>query len=115
MAGRAGGQRRISRNHEAVVFPWAGAGPQAFRLSLRSLVGFIKGKGNSRLVLPRTAPPSPRPIQAFIPKTKEALAKPLKAVENRHSGQAKRDPESRIFKRFWIPAPAPDMIRGSPE
>jgi hypothetical protein len=34
----------------------------------------------------------------------EALAKLLKAVENRHSGQAKRDPESRIFKRFWIPA-----------
>jgi len=33
----------------------------------------------------------------------EALAKLLKAVENRHSGQAKRDPESRIFKRFWIP------------
>jgi hypothetical protein len=36
----------------------------------------------------------------------EALAKLLKAVENRHSGQAKRDPESRIFKRFWIPASA---------
>jgi len=34
----------------------------------------------------------------------EALAKLLKAVENRHSGQAKRDPESRIFKLFWIPA-----------
>jgi hypothetical protein len=34
----------------------------------------------------------------------EAFAKFLKAVENRHSGQAKRDPESRIFKRFWIPA-----------
>jgi len=34
----------------------------------------------------------------------EALAKLLKAVERRHSGQAKRDPESRIFKRFWIPA-----------
>jgi hypothetical protein len=34
----------------------------------------------------------------------EALAKLLKTVENRHSGQAKRDPESRIFKRFWIPA-----------
>jgi hypothetical protein len=23
---------------------------------------------------------------------------------NRHSGQAKRDPESRVFKQFWIPA-----------
>jgi hypothetical protein len=45
----------------------------------------------------------------------EALAKLLKALENRHSGQAKRDPESNIFKRFWIPAPAPDPIRGSPE
>jgi hypothetical protein len=40
----------------------------------------------------------------FICVTVEALAKLLKAVENRHSGQAKRDPESRIFKRFWIPA-----------
>jgi hypothetical protein len=47
--------------------------------------------------------------------TGEALAKLLKALENRHSGQAKHDPESRIFKRFWIPAPAPDPIRGSPE
>jgi hypothetical protein len=44
--------------------------------------------------------------------TKEALAKLLKALENRHSGQAKRDPESRIFKRFWIPAPAPDPDPG---
>jgi hypothetical protein len=34
----------------------------------------------------------------------EVLAKLLKARANRHSGQAKRDPESRIFKRFWIPA-----------
>jgi hypothetical protein len=38
------------------------------------------------------------------PESSEALAKLLKAVENRHSGQAKRDPESRIFKRFWVPA-----------
>jgi hypothetical protein len=45
----------------------------------------------------------------------KAPVKPLKAVKNRHSGQAKRDPESRIFKLFWIPAPAPDPIRGSPE
>jgi len=30
----------------------------------------------------------------------EALAKLLKAPYNRHSGQAKRDPESRIFKRI---------------
>jgi len=36
--------------------------------------------------------------------TEEALTKLLKAGENRHPGQAKRDPESRIFKRFWIPA-----------
>jgi len=34
----------------------------------------------------------------------EVFAKLLKARENRHSGQAKRDPESRIFKQFWIPA-----------
>jgi hypothetical protein len=49
------------------------------------------------------------------PKKREALVKLLKAVENRHSGQAKRDPESRIFNRFWIPILAPDAIRGSPE
>jgi hypothetical protein len=42
----------------------------------------------------------------------EALAKLLKAVENRHSGQAKRDPESKIFKRFWIPAPGLDPDPG---
>jgi hypothetical protein len=36
--------------------------------------------------------------------TRKALAKLLNAVENRHSGQAKRDPESRLFKQFWIPA-----------
>jgi hypothetical protein len=34
----------------------------------------------------------------------EALAKILKVRRNRHSGQAKCDPESRIFKQFWIPA-----------
>jgi hypothetical protein len=34
----------------------------------------------------------------------EALAKLLKARRKGHSGQAKRDPESRIFKQFWIPA-----------
>jgi hypothetical protein len=48
--------------------------------------------------LPHILPPAGKP------ETREALAKLLKAVENRHSGQAKRDPESRIFKRFWIPA-----------
>jgi hypothetical protein len=26
------------------------------------------------------------------------------AIESRHSGQAKREPESRILKAFWIPA-----------
>jgi hypothetical protein len=39
----------------------------------------------------------------------------LKATENRHSGQAKRDPESRIFNRFWIPAPAPNLDLGFAE
>jgi len=34
----------------------------------------------------------------------EALAKLLKARRKGHSGQAKHDPESRIFKQFWIPA-----------
>jgi hypothetical protein len=43
----------------------------------------------------------------------EVPAKPLEPTGNRHSGQAKRDPESRIVKGFWIPAPAPDLIRGS--
>jgi hypothetical protein len=36
--------------------------------------------------------------------TGKPLAKLLKAGRSRHSGQAKRDPESRIFKRTWIPA-----------
>jgi hypothetical protein len=43
-------------------------------------------------------------IKLKIEKSVDALAKLLKAVKNRHSGQAKRDPESRIFKRIWIPA-----------
>jgi len=34
----------------------------------------------------------------------EALAKLLKARRKDHSGQAKHDPEFRIFKQFWIPA-----------
>jgi hypothetical protein len=34
----------------------------------------------------------------------EAFAKPLKITANRHSGQAKHDPESRISMQFWIPA-----------
>jgi hypothetical protein len=46
----------------------------------------------------------PPGVFLHISNTLEALAKLLKAVENRHSGQAKRDPESRIFKLFWIPA-----------
>jgi len=32
----ARGHRRASRNHEAVVFPWEEAGPQAFRPPLRN-------------------------------------------------------------------------------
>jgi hypothetical protein len=36
--------------------------------------------------------------------TGELLAKLLKARGSRHSGQAKRDPEPRIFEQFWIPA-----------
>jgi len=55
------------------------------------------------------------PENSKLFKKLEDVAKLLKAVENRHSGQAKRDPESRIFKLFWIPAPAPDPIRGSSE
>jgi hypothetical protein len=38
----ARGQRRALRNHEAVVFPWKEAGPQAFRLSLRKPFGFAE-------------------------------------------------------------------------
>jgi hypothetical protein len=37
-------------------------------------------------------------------KISEPLAKLLKEEESCHSGQAKRDPESRIFRKFWIPA-----------
>jgi hypothetical protein len=39
---RAGGQRRASRNHKAVAFPWVETGPQAFRLSLRKPGGFAE-------------------------------------------------------------------------
>jgi hypothetical protein len=42
----------------------------------------------------------------------EPLAKLLKARGSRHSGQAKRDPESSIFEHFWILAPAPDPDPG---
>jgi hypothetical protein len=42
------------------------------------------------------------PINIFD--TREPLAKSLKARGSRHSGQAKRDPESSIFEQFWIPA-----------
>jgi hypothetical protein len=34
----------------------------------------------------------------------EPLAKLLKARGSRHSGKAKRDPESSILEHFWIPA-----------
>jgi hypothetical protein len=40
----------------------------------------------------------------FLPDYIEPLAKLLKARGSRHSGQAKRDPESSIFEHFWIPA-----------
>jgi hypothetical protein len=40
-----------------------------------------------------------------VPKVFEPLAKLLETRGNGHSGQAKRDPESRIFRQFWIPAP----------
>jgi hypothetical protein len=43
----------------------------------------------------------------------EALAKLLKARRKGHSGQAKHDPESRIFKQFWIPAFAGMTAQGS--
>jgi hypothetical protein len=44
-------------------------------------------------------------VQAFFKELKcEPLAKLLKARGSRHSGQAKRDPESSIFEHFWIPA-----------
>ena len=41
--------------------------------------------------------------------------KTLGLKANRHSGQAKRDPESRFFRQFWIPAPGFhwDKVRGS--
>jgi hypothetical protein len=40
-------------------------------------------------------------LNSLIP---EALAKLPKARRKGHSGQAKCDQESRIFKQFWIPA-----------
>jgi len=58
---------------------------------------------------------NPRPsAKAFIPFFQvakllhsllfEALAKLVFLPEGCHSGQAERDPESRFFKQFWIPA-----------
>jgi hypothetical protein len=47
--------------------------------------------------------------------TGELLAKLLKARGKRHSGQAKRDPESRIFKQFWIPAGVYPALDAGPE
>jgi len=41
-----------------------------------------------------------------LPEIKRASCKTLEPRGNRHSGQAKRDPESRIFNRIWIPASA---------
>jgi len=35
---------------------------------------------------------------------KRASCKTQNLALNRHSGQAQRDPESRIIKYFWIPA-----------
>jgi len=37
---------------------------------------------------------------------REVLAELLKAEGRGHSGQAQRDPESRVMKKFWIPASA---------
>jgi len=57
----------------------------------------------------RGAAPAPNPSSHLKNKdqkwrTREPLAKLLKARGSRHSGQAKRDPESSIFEHFWIPA-----------
>jgi len=64
----ARGQRRASRNHEALVFPWDEAGPGAFRLPLRNPFWFRRRKGRSRPVLSRIASPSPCPVQALLSK-----------------------------------------------
>jgi hypothetical protein len=45
----------------------------------------------------------------------EHLSKLLEARGNRHSGQAKRDPEFRIFQRFWIPAGVYPALDAGPE
>jgi hypothetical protein len=64
----ARGQRRASRNHEALVFSWDGAGKKLSRLSLRKSRSFRLGKAGSRPVLSEIAPPSPRPVQVFAKK-----------------------------------------------
>jgi hypothetical protein len=48
-------------------------------------------------------------------KIDEPLSKLLKTRGNRHSGQAKRDPESRIFEQFWIPAGVYPALDAGPE
>jgi hypothetical protein len=47
------------------------------------------------------------PLQAGLKLKKKSLELPVNLVflpEGCHSGQAERDPESRFFKQFWIPA-----------
>jgi hypothetical protein len=39
-----------------------------------------------------------------VNKDKRGFSKTFGLKRDRHSGQAKPDPESRIFEQFWIPA-----------
>jgi hypothetical protein len=66
----ARGQRRASRNHEALVFPLHGAEAAGLPPLFAETHGVRRLKRGSRPVLSRSAPLSPRPIEACILKAK---------------------------------------------
>ena len=66
----ARGQWRASRNHEALVFPLHGAEAAGLPPLFAETHGVRRLKRGSRPVLSRSAPLSPRPIQACILKAK---------------------------------------------
>jgi len=67
----ARGQRRASQNHNALVFPWGQAGPQAFRLPLRRPLGFGDESGDPGRCF-RESRRHPRPPSKLLPKKRKS-------------------------------------------
>ena len=63
----ARGHRRASRSRGTAVFPGNGAGPQAFRLSLRKLFGPADEGGEPGRFFRRTPPGHPARIKISLP------------------------------------------------